>query len=67
MIDWDYDPERYPRMGMLLKKKRESSTDAGFFELIQFLFNFDYLGVDGGVIDRMFWSRVALRSASRES
>lgn len=62
--DGDYDPERYPRMGQLLKKKRESATDAGFFELIQFLFNFNYLDVDGGTIDRMFWSRVALRSPS---
>ena len=63
-FDGDYDPETYPRMGMLLKKKRESSEDAGFFELIQFLFGFNYLDVDGGTIDRMFWSRVALRTPS---
>lgn len=63
-FDGDYDPETYPRMGMLLKKKRESAEDAGFFEIIQFLFNFNYLDVDGGTIDRMFWSRVALRTPS---
>ena len=63
-FDGDYDPETYPRMGMLLKKKRESAEDAGFFELIQFLFGFNYLDVDGGTIDRMFWSRVALRTPS---
>lgn len=63
-FDGDYDPETYPRMGMLLKKKRESAEDAGFFELIQFLFNFNYLDVDGETIDRMFWSRVALRTPS---
>lgn len=63
-FDWDYDPERYPRMGQLLKKKRESNQDAGIFELIQLLTQFDFLGVDSALIDRMFWSRVALRSPS---
>lgn len=62
MFDWDYDPERYPRMGQLLKKKRETEGDAGVFELIGTMFNFDFLGVDGQVIDRMLWSRIALRS-----
>lgn len=64
ICSFDYDPEHYPRMGMLLKKKRESDQDAGFFELIGFLYQFDFLGVDGALIDRMFWSRVALRSPS---
>lgn len=64
MFDWDYDPERYPRMGQLLKKKRESGQDAGFFEIIENLFSVDYLGVEGQTIDRMLWSRIALRSPS---
>ena len=63
-FDWDYDPERYQRMGQLLKKKRESSDDAGFFEIIENLFSVDYLGVAGQLIDRMLWSRIALRSPS---
>ena len=64
LFDWDYDPERYQRMGQLLKKKRESSDDAGFFEIIENLFSVDYLGVAGQLIDRMLWSRIALRSPS---
>lgn len=64
LFDWDYDPERYQRMGQLLKKKRESSEDAGFFEIIENLFSVDYLGVAGQLIDRMLWSRIALRSPS---
>lgn len=62
LFDWDYDPITYPRMGQLLKKKRESESDAGFFEIIQNLFSVDYLGVEGKTIDRMLWSRIALRS-----
>lgn len=62
ITSFDYDPERYPRMGMLLKKKRETELDAGLFELIAMLFQFDFLGVDSAVIDRMLWSRIALRS-----
>lgn len=63
-LDWDYDPERYPRMGMLLKKKRESNLDAGFFEIIHLLYQFDFLDVDSALVDRMLWSRIALRSPS---
>jgi len=63
-FDWDYDPERYQRMGQLLKKKREGSEDAGFFEIIENLFSVDYLGIAGQTIDRMLWSRIALRSPS---
>lgn len=61
-FDWDYDPETYPRMGQLLKKRRQSEDDAGFFEIIENLFHVDYLGVEGETIDRMLWSRIALRS-----
>lgn len=63
-FEWDYDPERYPRMGQLFKKKRESNEDAGVFELIQLISGFDFLGVDSALIDRMLWSRFALRSPS---
>lgn len=63
-FEWDYDPERYPRMGQLLKKRKEDDNDAGFFEIIENLFQFNYLGVDGEIIDRMLWSRIALRSPS---
>lgn len=62
--DWDYDPFRYERMGQLLKKKRQSESDAGFFEMIATLFSVDFLGVDPILIDRMLWSRIALRSPS---
>ena len=63
-FEWDYDPERYPRMGQLFKKKRESNEDAGVFELIHLISGFDFLGVDSALIDRMLWSRFALRSPS---
>ena len=59
---FDYDPQFYPRMGMLLKKKRQSDADAGFFEIIHLLYDFDFLGVDSAAIDKMLWSRIALRS-----
>ena len=59
---FDYDPEHYSKMGMLLKKKREGNQDAGLFEIIHLLYDFDFLGVDSAVIDRMLWSRIALRS-----
>lgn len=64
LYDWDYDPETYPRMGQLLKKKRESADDAGIFEIIEDMYQYDFLNVSGQLIDRMFWSRVALRSPS---
>lgn len=60
--NFDYDPQFYPRMGMLLKKKRQTDQDAGFFEIIHLLYNFDFLGVDSAAIDKMLWSRIALRS-----
>lgn len=59
---FDYDPEFYPKMGMLLKKKRQTDQDAGLFEIIHLLYDFDFLGVDSATIDRMLWSRIALRS-----